>query len=152
MLIKKSAFMKPFKLFTFLFLIISLISCETLKNASNSTGNVFSLNGQWELESSTPENTLIGSRVTVTPFISEGKITLLKNNTQCYRENDLKWKNISSDKNGGFTINNLLSNCAGGNLNYQPAAMFVMNSNQIRVTGRNLNNQDNVQVWKRVTQ
>lgn len=142
--------MKSLKLFIFLFSIIALISCETLKNASNSTGAVFSLNGQWELVSSTPENTLIGSRVTVTPFIAEGKLTLLQNNTQCYRENDLKWKNIASDKNGGFTINNLLSNCLGGTLNYQPAAIFVINNNQIRITGRNLNNQDNVQMWKRI--
>ena len=144
--------MKSLKLFTFVALLIALCSCEIFKNSSNSTGSVFSLNGQWELVSSTPDNTLTGSRVTVAAFIPEGKFTFLQNNSQCYRDNDIKWKNIASDKSGGFMINNLLSTCSGGTLNYQPATIYVMNTNQIRITGRNINNQDNVQVWKRVVQ
>ena len=142
--------MKPVRLLLLTGLIIAFTSCELFKNTSNSTGAVFSLNGQWELMSNTPENTLIGSRVNVVPFIPEAKFTLLKNNTQCYRDNDIKWKNIASDKNGGFTINNLLSTCAGGTLNYQPAAIRVINTNEIRLNGRNVNNVDNEQVWKRV--
>ena len=124
--------------------------CDTLKNASNSTGSVFSLNGQWKLTSNLPENTLVGSVVTVAPFISEGKLTLLANNTQCYRENDVKWKDIATDKSGGFTLNNLLTSCTGGTLNYQPATIVVVNTNEIRIMGKNVAGTDNTQVWQRV--
>ena len=143
--------MRPLKIISFLFAILFFISCDALKKTSNTTGGVFSLNGQWELTSNSPENTLIGSRVTVAPFISEARFTLLANNTQCFRENDVKWKNIATNNNGGFLMNNLISNCTSGSLNYQPATIKVVNNNEIVVTGRNANNQDNSQTWKRVS-
>src|SRR4051812_38099375 len=132
--------------------ITFLISCDVLQKTSNTTGGVFSLNGQWELVSSTPENALVGSRVIVAPFISEGRFTLITNNNQCFRENDLKWKNIVTTNNAGFTLNNLLSSCNSGSLNYQPASISVLNNNEIQLTGKNINGQDNTQRWKRVTQ
>ena len=140
------------KLAGLLLILIIFISCDTLKKTSNTTGGVFSLNGQWELSSNTPENTLVGSRVTVAPFISEGRFTVIANNTQCYRDNDLKWKNIATNNNGGFLLSNLLSSCNTGSLNYQPAVLTVVNTNEVRVTGRNINGQDNTQIWRRVTQ
>ena len=124
--------------------------CDTLQNASNSTGTVFSLNGQWKLTSNLPENTLTGSVVTVAPFISEGKLTVLANNTQCYRENDVKWKDIVTDKAGGFTMNNLLASCTGGTLNYQPATIKVVNADEIRIVGKNVAGVENTQVWTRI--
>ncbi len=124
--------------------------CDTLKNASNSTGSVFTLNGQWKLTSNLPENTLVGTIVTVAPFVSEGKITLLANNSQCYRENDIKWKDIASDKAGGFTLNNLLMTCSGGALSYQTAVITVVNNNEIRLTGKNAASTESTQVWSRV--
>ncbi len=125
-------------------------SCETLKQTSNTTGAVFSLNGQWELVSNSPENTLIGSRITVAPFVSEARFTTLVNNSQCYRENDIKWKNIASNSNGGFLLNNLLSNCNGTSLNYQPATLTVINTNEIQLAGRNVGGMDNTQTWRRI--
>ena len=144
--------MKAIKTLTVLLVAITFTSCEVFQKTSNTTGGVFSLNGQWELVSNTPENTLIGSKVTVAPFISEGRLTTLLNNTQCFRENDVKWKNIATNNSGGFLLNNMLSNCSAGTLNYQPAMITVVNTNEIRLTGKNVNGQDNTQTWKRVTQ
>lgn len=143
--------MKSLRLFSLLAAIIAFASCAQLQQATNTTvGSVFSLNGRWQLESSTPENTLVGTIVTVTPVVSTGKITTLANNTQCYRENDIKWKNIKTDGAGGYTVDNLLSNCNSSSLAYQPAAITVVNNSKIRLTGQNVAGQQNIQTWKRV--
>lgn len=142
--------MKSIKLFALLGIILAFTSCEAVKQATNTTtGAVFSLNGQWQLGSNSPENTLLNSVVTVS-FLSDGKLTYLANNTQCYRENDVKWKNIKSDNAGGYTINNLISNCSSGSLNYEPATIFVVNNNEIRINGRNAAGQSNTQTWTRI--
>lgn len=131
-------------------MLMLFAGCDTLQNASNSTGSVFSLNGQWKLTSNLPEKTLVGTVVTVAPFIAEGKITLLADNSQCYRENDVKWKEIVSDKAGGFELKNLLMSCAGGEMNYQPARITVINNNEIRLVGKNVSGAENTQVWNRI--
>ena len=143
--------MKAIKLFSLLGFIMAMVSCDTLQQATNTTGTaVFSLNGKWQLNSNSPENTLLNSIVTVTPLLSQGALTYVANNSQCYRENDIKWKNIRSDKAGGYTIDNLLSNCASGALNYQPAAIYVISNTEIRITGKNAAGQDNTQTWSRI--
>jgi len=143
--------MKSIAFISLLLAFVTFSGCDALKKTSNTTGGVFSLNGQWELTSNSPENTLIGSKVTVAPFISEAKFNTIANNTQCFRDNDIKWKNIATNNNGGFLLNNLLSSCSTGSLNYQPATITVVNTNEIRLAGRNVNGQDNNQTWKRVT-
>src|SRR5690606_38530503 len=100
--------------------------------------------------SSSPDEGLLNSIVSVAAIVSEGKLISLTNNTQCYRENDVKWKDIKVQTNGGFTLNNLLSNCNSGDLNYQPAQIEVVNIDEIRLTGKNVAGNDNVQTWKRV--
>jgi hypothetical protein len=142
--------MKQIKLLGLLYVLIAFSSCDTLKKTSNTASTIFSLNGQWELSSNTPENTLVGSRVTVTPFIGEARFVSIANNSQCFRENDVKWKNIVSTSNGGFTLNNLLSSCNTGSLNYQPAVINVVSNDEIRVVGKNLSGQDNMQTWRRI--
>ena len=144
--------MRLSKFFTLIIISLVFIGCDTLKKTSNTTGGVFSLNGQWELSSNSPENTLVGSRVTVAPFVAEARFNTIANNTQCFRDNDIKWKNIATNNNGGFLINNLLSTCNAASLNYQPAVITVVNTNEIRLTGKNINGQENTQVWRRVTQ
>ena len=72
------------------------------------------------------------------------------NNTQCFRETDVKWKNITPESNGGFALNNLLSNCNAGALNYQPATIYVANNNEVRLNGKNVAGIENVQVWRRI--
>lgn len=140
--------MKSVKFFALLFSAVSLFSCDAIKQATNTTGSAFTLTGQWQLASSSPDNVLVGSKVTVAPFLSDGRITTLAGTGNCLRENDITWKNINADNSGGFTISNLISGCSG--LNYQPASIYVINSNEIRVTGKNANGQDNTQVWKRL--
>ncbi len=132
------------------FAVILLFSCDTLKKTSNSTGTVFSLNGEWELTANS-ENSLIGSSVVVFPFIPEAKFKKLVNNTQCFRETDMKWKNIATDNNGGFTLNNLLSACTGGTPQYLPAALLVVSANEIKVNGKNAVGQNTSQTWKRIS-
>ena len=143
--------MKTLKLFSLLAFIFALSSCDVVRQATNTTGGaVFSLNGKWQLTGNNPENTLLNSIVSVSLFSSEGKLTSLNNNTQCYRENDFKWKGIKSDKAGGYTIDNLLSNCNSGALNYQPATITVISNSEIRVNGKNAKGQDNTQTWSRI--
>ncbi len=143
--------MKALKLFSLLAVVIALASCAAVRQATNTTGTaVFSLNGKWQLTNNNPENTLLNSVVTITLFSSQAKLTSVTNNTQCYRENDVKWKNIKSDNTGGFTIDNLLSNCTSGTLNYQPATIAVVKNDEIRITGKNVAGQDNTQIWTRI--
>ena len=147
----KTNFMKALKLFSLLAIILAFTSCDAVRQATNTTGGaVFSLNGKWQLTSNNPENTLLNSVVSVSLFSSEGKLTFLSNNTQCYRENDIKWKSIKSDKAGGYTIDNLLSNCNSGALNYQPATIAVISNNEIRISGKNAAGQNNSQTWSRI--
>ena len=143
--------MKTLKLFSLLAFIFALSSCDAVRQATNTTGSaVFSLNGKWQLSNNNPENTLLNSIVSVSLFSSEGKLTSLSNNTQCYRDNDIKWKGIKSDKAGGYTIDNLLSNCNSGALNYQPATITVISNSEIRINGKNAKGQDNSQTWSRI--
>ncbi len=147
----KTKIMKAIKLFSLLVVVLAFASCDAVRQVTNTTGGaVFSLNGKWQLTSNNPENTLLNSVVSVTLFSSEAKLTFLGNNTQCYRENDIKWKNIKSDKAGGYTIDNLLSNCNSGALNYQPATITVISNTEIRVNGKNAAGQDNSQTWSRI--
>ena len=143
--------MKTIKLFTLLAIVILFASCDTIRNATNTTGGaVFSLNGKWQLSSNSPENTMLNSVVTVSLFSKEGRLTYVANNTQCYRENDVKWKTIKTDNAGGFTLDNLMSNCTSGSLVYQPANITVINNNEIRLNGKNVAGQDNTQTFTRI--
>ncbi|MEO6539287.1 MAG: hypothetical protein ABIT07_03795 [Ferruginibacter sp.] len=139
--------MKSIRILTSLFAALSLFSCDTIRQATNSTGSAFTLTGQWMLASNTPENVLTGSKVTVAPIVAEGRITTLVGSGNCLRENDVTWKNINADNAGGFTLNNLVSSCSG--FNYQPATIYVVNNSEIRIAGKNANGQDMTQLWKR---
>ncbi len=139
--------MKLLKIIVLLFIGINLAGCEAMQKATNSTGSAFSLTGKWTLKSNTPENVLVGSVVTVTPLLSEGRLTTMNGTGNCFRQNDVLWKSIASDSQGGFTISNLVSGCSG--LNFQPANIYVVNANEIRVTGKNASGQELTQVWQR---
>lgn len=132
-------------------ILFSITSCDAIKQATNTTGGaIFSLNGEWQLASNTPENTMVGSVVTVSPFNSEGVLTTVINNSQCYRQKDIKWKNIKSVKTGGFTLDNMLSNCTSGSLLYELATITVISNKEIKLAGKNAAGQDNVQTWTRI--
>lgn len=141
--------MKSFRLFSILaFASLFFISCEAIQKATNSTGSAFSLTGQWQLNSNSPDNSSIGTKVTVAPFVSEARITGLVGSSYCFRENDVLWKDIAADNAGGFTINTLVNGCNG--LIYNPATITVVNNNEIRITGKNANGNQMQQVWKRI--
>ena len=140
--------MKSTHFLSIVFTLLIFSGCETIQKATNSTGSAFTLTGQWELFSNSPENVLLGTKVTVAPLISEARVTTLNGTGNCLRQSDVLWKNILADGNGGFTITNLISGCNG--LNYQPASIYVVNSNEIRLTGKNISPQDMIQIWKRV--
>jgi hypothetical protein len=140
--------MKSLRVWALILTAISFSSCEAIQKATNSTGSAFTLTGQWQLTSNSPENVLVGSKVTVAPFVSEARITTLASTGNCLRENDVTWKSITADKAGGFNLSNLVSGCNG--LNYQPANIYVINNDEIRLTGKNVNGQDATQLWKRV--
>ncbi len=143
--------MKTVKLLSYAVVISFFASCDTFKQATNTTGGaVFSLNGAWKLNSNIPENTLVNSKVTVTPFIARSVITALENNTQCYRQNDVKWKNIKSNNQGGYSIDNATSNCTAGTITYLPANITVVNNNEIKIITKNAAGIDNAELWTRV--
>jgi hypothetical protein len=143
--------MKTIKLLSITSIILLFTSCDAFKQATNTTGGaVFSLNGKWQLKSNVPENTLLTSTVSVAPFIAQGILSSVVNNTQCYRQNDIKWKNVKTDKAGGYTIENSISNCTTGTLSYLPATIMVVSNNEIKIAGKSAAGIDNVEIWTRV--
>lgn len=143
--------MKSITLLFTLAIALLFTSCDAIRQATNTTGGaIFSLNGTWKLTSNTPENTMINSTVFVAPLVSQGTITALANNTQCYRVNDTKWKNIKSDKAGGYTIDNATNTCTSNTISYVPAIITILTNTEIRINSKNAAGVDNVETWTRV--
>jgi len=143
--------MKTIKLLSALAMLTAFSSCDILKQATNTTtGTVFSINGQWRLVSNIPGNTLQNTIVTVSPFVSQGKITTLANSSECLREGDIKWKGITSDNSNGYTIEDLQNSCNSSSLKYTPAKITVVNNDEIKITGTTFLNISNVEIWDRV--
>ena len=142
--------MKSFKIFAIVLVALNLISCEAIQKATNTTGSAFSLTGQWESTGSTPDNEIvgIGTKVTVAPIVSEGRITTLGAGANCLRQNDIVWKSIAANTNGGFTISNLVNGCNG--LSYQPAIISIISNTEIKLAGKDLSGRDITQLWKRI--
>lgn len=127
-----------------------LSGCDTLsKLPTNTTGGLFSLNGNWQLQSSTDANALVGSVVTVFPVIGNGSVKSLENNTYCLRVSDIVWKEIKSAQTGGFSVNNLVSEC-NSSVVYKTALITVVDNDNVKLTGKTVNDKDLVQLWKRV--
>lgn len=133
-----------------LLIVILLGGCDVIKKLpTNTTGGVFSLNGNWRMESSNDNNALTGTTVSVYPISGEGIITLLQNNTYCIRTNDVMWKNIVSATNGGFTVNSLSNSCTGS-LVYKPSSLSVITNNEVRLNGTTTSGTTLVQTWRRI--
>ena len=109
-------------------LISSLVffsACETLKKfPTNTSGGIFSLNGNWKLVSTSDNNTQVGTVVTVTPAIASAFVKTLENNSYCYRAGDEAWRMVSSQSGGGFSINHLASSCNATARNHLQAVML----------------------------
>ena len=131
-------------------LLLALSSCDTLKSIpTNTTGGLFSLNGTWKLSSSTDNNAMAGTTITIYPVVGNASIKALANNTYCVREGDPYWKSIKANGNGGFTISNLVNACNGTTV-YHDGIIAVASNDKITVTTRTASNSELIQAWDRV--
>ena len=126
-------------------------ACETIKNLpTNTSGGLFSLNGNWRLASTTDNNAQVGTVVTVTPAIASAFVKTFENNSYCYRAGDEAWKSVSSRPSGGFTIQSLSSACNGTAI-YKTGEITVLTNDKIRITTKTITDANLVQEWNRVT-
>lgn len=132
-------------------IITSLSACDTIKNLpTNTSGGLFSLNGNWKLSSTTDNNAQVGTVVTVAPAIASAFVKTFENNSYCYRASDEAWKSLSSRPNGGFTIQSLASACNGTSI-YKTGEITILTNDQIRVSTKTSTNVVLTQEWIRVT-
>jgi hypothetical protein len=125
--------------------------CDTLKGLpTNTSGGLFSLNGNWQLTSSGDNRALEGTVVTVVPGIADATVKSISNNTYCIRERDVLWKGIKSLQGGTFSTDNLVNACRDSVL-YKPATITVLTSDEIRLTGHTATSTELIQTWKRVS-
>ena len=131
-------------------MITFLSSCETIKNLpTNTSGGLFSLNGNWKLSSTTDNNAQVGTIVTVAPAIASAFVKTFSNNSYCYRANDEAWKSLNSRPNGGFTIQSLASACNGTSI-YKTGEITILTNDQIRVNTKTGTDVVLIQEWVRV--
>ncbi len=124
--------------------------CDTLKNLpTNTSGGLFSLNGNWQLASTTDGNAMQGTVVQIVPGFSEATARTLNNNTYCLRDKDVVWRSLKSSGSGVFTIDNLVSACNGTVL-YKPATITVLTNDEITIKGSTATSAELVQTWRRV--
>jgi hypothetical protein len=128
----------------------SFTQCNTIKSIpTNTSGGLFSLNGNWQLITSSENRAMEGTIVTVVPGVNSATVRTLSNNTYCVRERDVLWRSITSLEGGAFTIDNLVNACEG-NAIYRPATITVLTNDEVRVTGSNTYSAELVQTWRRV--
>ncbi len=140
------------RIFLCLGLIVATVftSCDVINSIpTNTTGGVFSLNGNWRLNSSTDDNAMVGSMVNVLPVTGNGTIKTIENNKYCAKENDAFWRSIKGNGSGGFTISNLVTACNGSTV-YNDATVAVINTDQITITTRTATGTEMIQDWRRI--
>lgn len=130
--------------------IIFLSACDTIKNLpTNTSGGLFSLNGNWKLSSTSDNNAQVGTVVGVAPAIANAYVKTFENNSYCYRAGDEAWKSLSSRPNGGFTIQSLASACNGTSV-YKSGEITILSNDNIRVTTKTSADAILTQEWVRV--
>lgn len=124
--------------------------CDTLKSIpTNTSGGLFSLNGSWQLVSTTDNRAMEGTVVQVVPGVADGTVRTLSNNTYCLRERDQAWRNIKAGDAGVFSIDMLVNACNGTPL-YKLATVTVLTNEEIRIKGSTATSAELIQTWKRV--
>jgi hypothetical protein len=143
---------KIYFLLVVVFATLMVTSCETLKSLpTNTTGGLFSLNGNWRLTSTTDGKAMVGTTISVLPVVGSATIKTLANNTYCIREKDELWTSVKGNGAGGFTINNLVNACNGTTV-YKEGTIAVATNDKITVTTRTATNSELIQAWERVKQ
>jgi hypothetical protein len=144
--------MKRYIFFLYATILTIFTQCDTIKNfPTNTSGGLFSLNGTWQLTTSSDNRALEGTTVTVVPGIAEASVKTLSNNTYCLRENDVIWKTLKSQEGGTFTTDLLVNACSGTTL-YKPAIITVLTNDEIRLKGNTASGAELIQSWKRIAQ
>lgn len=124
--------------------------CDTLKSIpTNTSGGLFSLNGSWQLSTTTDNKAMEGTVVQVVPGVADATVRTLSNNTYCLRERDQAWRNIKAGDAGVFSIDMLVNACNGTAL-YKPATITVLTNDEIRVKGSTTSSAELMQTWRRV--
>lgn len=138
------------KYFVFVTALVFLFTkCETVKNLpTNTSGAVFSLNGNWQLSSSSDNKAMEGTVLRVIPGIADATIKTLGNNTYCFREMDIVWKGLKNNS-GVFSFDNLANACNGTTV-YKTATLTVVNNDEVKLDSRTAAGVELTQVWKRV--
>jgi hypothetical protein len=133
-------------------IVLLFTQCDTVRNLpTNTSGGVFSLNGQWQLTSSSDNKNMEGTVVSVVPGFSEATVrTLPTSNVYCVRERDAMWRSVKSDQAGGF-LTEVLVNACTGSPSYKAATITVLSNNEIRVRTMSTANTEILQTWTRVT-
>jgi hypothetical protein len=130
--------------------IVTLFTqCETIQNLpTNTSGGLFSLNGNWQLASSSDNKALEGTVVAVVPGYSSGTARTLANNTYCLREGDVIWKGLKSQQGGTFSMQSVVNSC-NGSLAYADGIITVLTNDEIRITARSAASTEVIQTWRR---
>lgn len=144
--------MKPLQLFFGAAILLFFTQCNTEKNLpTNTSGGLFSLNGQWQLTSSGVTKNMEGTVITVLPGFSEATVRSLPPvNSSCVRERDALWRKIKSNPNGGFLADVLISACTGSP-QYKQAAISIIGNDEIRVNTTLSSEPEMQQTWKRLS-
>lgn len=126
--------------------------CDTVRNLpTNTSGGVFSLNGNWQLATSGDTKNMEGTVVTVVPGFSEAIVrTLPPVNSSCVRERDVMWRNVKQDPNGGFLADILINACTGSP-QFKAGTITIVSNNEISVRTITTANTELVQTWRRVS-
>lgn len=141
---------QAFLLSFFMILATGFVKTDFCEN--NTILQDYSLAGEWELVSNTPEQTLQGSRVKVDPVTGEAVFTLLKENSQCYEPGNIHWRDIKAKRKNNFQLQQLLSNCNPATKSYTPAHIQLINADELKLVGTNLAGQFSTQIWHRVNE
>ncbi|HVG12232.1 MAG TPA: hypothetical protein VM843_04470 [Flavisolibacter sp.] len=140
------------RMFVVVAAIVTLFTqCDTLKNLpTNTSGGLFSLNGNWQLVTTSDNKAMEGTVVQVLPGIGDGTARSLNNNTYCIREKDALWRGLKSTGSGTFSAQILVGAC-DGNVLYKPATITVLTNDEIRITGSSAVSAELIQTWRRST-
>lgn len=126
-----------------------LAGCDTISNLpTNTSGGIFSLNGNWELTSNNQKE-LEGTVITVFPAVSDGTIKNLVTNNRCLRQGDVMWRNINSQSGGGFKLDLLVNACNNSQV-YRSGTLVVISNDEVRLNVKDVMENDISHTYKRV--
>lgn len=130
--------------------LISITGCDAIKNLpTNTTGNLFSLNGTWKLINTSDGKSMVGSTISVYPLAGNAILNIVNNNTYCVRKGDEMWKTVKSNGNGGFTNSVLITACNETTV-YKDGSITVLTNDKISLITSNTLNKTITQTWERV--